>query len=423
MDIGEGHYLLILKCEIWDCRHFVYGWGELKTRHWGEEKGMVLVLAMLLLLVVTLIGISALSTSTYDIRISGNERASVQAFYVAEAGINELMGRFRTDATHQVSDSDPSNPAWKLLLAKDPGKGATQIGYVSGDPHSIPSLQNQLDFGVEIKHKTDEANQVIHYGGVPVYIVKSYGFTADGGNKVLEVELIKSPSYDPPSALYSRMPVQIHGSSSYINGNDACGTTNKPGITTTTTTTPPITESGNPSINGSPPKVTQANTPPPKNLPLKEMVDYLKSNANFRYSYNENQTLTGYSDGWGTPISNDTTVPITYTGSMNIVYFNLHETQTLKLAGDSHGAGILLVEGNLEIHGGFTWYGVILATGAVEYTGGGRKNVTGGIIAGENAATEIHIDENAGIVYCSAVSNRLKEIIPPLKITRWREIF
>jgi Tfp pilus assembly protein PilX len=423
MDIGEGHYPLILKCEIWDYRQFVNRWGELKTKHLGEENGTVLVLGMLLLLIVTLIGISALNTSTYDIRISSNQRASVQAFYVAEAGISEFMGRFRAGATNQVSDSDPSNPVWKLLLAKDLGKGATQIGYVSGDPNSILSLQNQLDFGVEIKHKIDEANQVINYGGVPVYIVKSYGFTADGGNKTLEVELIKSPSYDPPSALYSKMPVHIHGSSSYINGNDACGTTNKPGITTTTGATPPITESGSPSINGSPPIVTQGSTPPPTNLPLKEMLGYLKTDANFKYSYNENQTLTGYSDVWGTPISSDTTVPITYTGSLNIVYLNLQGTQTLKLAGDSHGAGILLVDGNLEIDGGFTWYGVILATGAVGFTGSGRKNVTGGIIAGENATIEIDINENAGIIYCSAASNKLKDIVPPLKITRWREIF
>jgi hypothetical protein len=386
-----------------------------------EEKGMVLVLGMLLLLVVTLIGISALNTSTYDIRISGNQRASVQAFYAAEAGIHEFMGRFRAGATNQVSDSDPSNPGWKLLLAKDPGNGATQIGYVSGNPNSIPSLQNQLDFGVEVKHKIDEANQVIKYGGAPVYIVKSYGFAADGGNKVLEVELIKSPGYDPPSALYSEMPVRIHGSSTYINGNDVCGTTNKPGIMTTTATTPPITESGNPSVEGSPPKVTHTGTPPPTNLPLKEMLGYLKGDSNFKYGYNENQTLTGYSDSWGTPTSSDPTVPITYTGPMNIVFFNLQGTKTLRLEGDSHGAGILLVDGNLEINGEFAWYGVILATGTVVYTGGGRKNVTGGIMAGENATNETDIEGNVGIIYCGAVSSKLDEIIPPLKITRWRE--
>jgi len=108
---------------------------------------------------------------------------------------------------------------------------------------------------------------------------------------------------------------------------------------------------------------------------------------------------------------------------MNIIYFNMDGNKTLKLAGDSHGAGILLVEGNLEINGGITWYGVILATGAVTYTGGGDKNVTGGIISGENTTIEVDIGGNAGIIFCSNVSNKLKEIIPPLKIIRWREVF
>ncbi len=394
----------------------------MKAKLSREENGVVLVLGLLLLLTVTLIGISALSTSTFDIRISGNEKASVQAFYVAEAGINEFMGRFKAGATDQISDTDPFNPAWKLFLARESGNGAAQIGYVSGDPNSIPSLQNQLDFGVEIKHKTDETNQVAQYGGAPVYILKSHGFTEDGGHKVLEVELIKSPNYDPPSAVYSGKPVDIRGSSTYINGDDLCGTAKKPGVTTTTVITPAITESGNPSVNGSPPKLTQTSTPPPATLPLKEMIDYLKDDANFQYSYNGDQTLAGYADLWGTPSSSDLTVPISYTGPMSIVYFRLQGTQTLTLT-DSHGAGILLVEGNLEINGGFTWYGIILATGAVGYTGGGKKNLTGGVMASGGPTKGIGIDENTGIVYCSAVSNRLKEIVPPFKITRWREIF
>jgi hypothetical protein len=277
---------------------------------------------------------------------------------------------------------------------------------------------------VEIKHKIDATNQVVQYGGIPIYILKSHGFTKDGGNKVIEVELKKSPDYDPPAALYSEMPVNINGGSTYINGNDGCGTTNnKPGVITTTTTTPPITESGNPSINGSPPKVTQTSNPPPTTLPIKEMLDYLKGDASFKYSYSGNQTLTGYSDAWGTPTSSSTSVPITYTGPMNIVYFNMNGDKTLKLGGDSHGAGILLVEGNLEIDGGFIWYGIILATGAVSYTGGGQKNITGGIISGGDTTIRGNMGGNTGIISCSAVSNKLKDIVPPLKITRWREIF
>ena len=395
----------------------------METKHLTEGKGTALVLSMLLLLVVTLIGISALNNSTYDLLISGNERASVQAFYVAEAGINEFMGRFREGATNQIADDDPSGPNWKVLLAKYPGKAAAQIGYASAGPNSIPSLQSQLDFGVEIKHKIDAMNHVVQHGGVPVYILKSYGFTVDGGNKVLEVELVKSPDYDPPSALFSEMPVYIHGSSIYINGNDGCGTRNKPGVITTTTTTPPIIESGNPTIDGLPAKVTVASNPPPTRLTLNEMLDYLKDDANFKYSYSENQTLNGYSDSWGSPTSSDPTAAMTYAGPMNIVYFNMNGDKTLILTGDSHGAGILLVEGNLVINGGLTWYGVILVTGAVEYTGSGQRNVTGGIIAGGNSTTGTNIGENSGIIYCSAVSDKLKDIVPPLKMTRWREIF
>jgi len=376
---------------------------------------------MLLLLVATLIGISALNTSTYEIRIAANERASVQAFYAAEAGINEFMGRFRDGATNEIADNDPSNPNWRVVLAKYPGRNAARIAYVSGGPNSVASLQNELDFGVEIKHKTDAANKVVKYGGIPVYILKSYGSTADGGNKVLEVELIKSPNYDPPAALYSEMPIRIHGSSIYINGRDGCGAWNKPGIMSTTTMISPIIKSGSPSIEGSPSEVTQASIPPPTDLPLRDMLNYIKGDAHFKYGFNENQALSGYSASWGTPTSNDTTVPMTYTGPMNIIYFNMQSTQTLKLTGDSHGAGILLVEGNLEIDGSFAWYGIVLTTGAIALTGGGQKHITGGIIAGKNATMEI--DGNAGIIYCSVVSKKLKEIIPSSKITRWREIF
>ena len=51
------------------------------------EKGVVIIIALLMLLVLTLIGISAISTTTFDINISGNERVGADAFYASEAGI------------------------------------------------------------------------------------------------------------------------------------------------------------------------------------------------------------------------------------------------------------------------------------------------------------------------------------------------
>ena len=399
----------------------------MKAAHLRDENGIALVVAMLLLLVLTLIGVSAVNTSTFDILISGRQRASQEAFYAAEAGINELMGRFRQDATNEISDpTDPkvnpteTTPPWKILLAKSSGTGAAKIGFGSttANTTSIASLQTQLEFGAEVTHKVDLANKLITKGGAPVYTVRSYGFAADGAIRVIEVELNKSPSLDPPGALYSEQPANIHGSSTYIQGKDQCGTNNKPGILTTLSNSPtdPVTISGGPTIDGSPAKQYNGD-----NLNLREMVDYLKKDANFSYDYTNDQTLTGVSDQWGTPTSVDTSTPISYDGPINIVYFNMYGN-TLKLAGGSHGAGILLVDGNLDLNGGFTWYGIIIVVGALDYTGGGQKNVTGGIMAGESATIEVDIGGNAGIIYCSAVADKLKDKVSPFRMTKWAEI-
>ena len=59
----------------------------------SDEKGMVLVVGLMLIVVLMLLGTTAVLTSTTDLKISGNYKTSVQAFYTAEAGINEALYR------------------------------------------------------------------------------------------------------------------------------------------------------------------------------------------------------------------------------------------------------------------------------------------------------------------------------------------
>jgi Tfp pilus assembly protein PilX len=399
----------------------------MKTKTFKDEKGIALVLSILLLLIVTLIGISAVNTTTFDLLISGNKKASDQAFYVAEAGINEFLGRFRSDATNVINDNTVINtpptptpetdPPWRIFLAKSSGMGATQLG--AGDEYttSVTSLQTQLDFGVEVKHKVNTAGNLSTYNNKPIYITKSYGYTSDGGNKAIEVE-IKVSLLDPPAALYTENPANIKGASTYIQGNDQCGTNNKPGILTTLPSTDPIAvdTTGGPTIIGTP-NIRYSG----ENLDLQEAVNHFKKDANFSYNYTGNETKTGLS--WGSPTFVNTTTPLTYTGNPNIVYFNMQGNKTIKLAGGTSGAGILIVNGNLELNGGFTWYGIVIVTGALDFTGGGEKNVTGGILAGESATIEIDVAGNAGIIYCSSVANWLQGGVSPFMMTRWRDIF
>jgi len=55
---------------------------------WRQNQGVSLIIALLILLVLTLIGISAISTTTYEVNIAGNERLYNEAFYAADAGID-----------------------------------------------------------------------------------------------------------------------------------------------------------------------------------------------------------------------------------------------------------------------------------------------------------------------------------------------
>lgn len=58
-----------------------------------EERGIALVLALIMLLALTLIGFAAVSLSGYDLKIAGNERVYHNAFYAADGGIENFRGR------------------------------------------------------------------------------------------------------------------------------------------------------------------------------------------------------------------------------------------------------------------------------------------------------------------------------------------
>lgn len=51
-------------------------------------KGVSLVIALIILLVLTLLGISAISTTTFETNIAGNERLYNRAFCTADAGVD-----------------------------------------------------------------------------------------------------------------------------------------------------------------------------------------------------------------------------------------------------------------------------------------------------------------------------------------------
>ena len=74
-----------------------------------NEKGMVLATGLIFMAIIAIVGTTAVIVTTTDIKIGSNYRASQQAFYAAEAGINRAMSKiedFIFDGTDALSDTD-----------------------------------------------------------------------------------------------------------------------------------------------------------------------------------------------------------------------------------------------------------------------------------------------------------------------------
>jgi type IV pilus assembly protein PilX len=62
-----------------------------------NQGGVALVIALIMLLVLTLIGINAVTTTNYETNISGNLRVYDSAFYMADGGVEDFLERAAND--------------------------------------------------------------------------------------------------------------------------------------------------------------------------------------------------------------------------------------------------------------------------------------------------------------------------------------
>jgi Tfp pilus assembly protein PilX len=98
----------------------------------GNERGLILIVALMLLLVLTIIGISSISTTSFETIISGNERLANTAFYSAEAGIQvglnkipEVTSISKTKIGPSTSDTYYTSTVTNVGLAHSIGNDQT----------------------------------------------------------------------------------------------------------------------------------------------------------------------------------------------------------------------------------------------------------------------------------------------------------
>jgi Tfp pilus assembly protein PilX len=388
-----------------------------------DERGAALITGLLFVLVLTILSIAAMMSTATELKIVANDRSSKQVFYAAEAGLEDARSRLQTGASASPITDSPANPLWKAFVGLD--TKSELKGYDRGSSHHTlyARLDGSLDYVTRVEYKLDGSGNILKWGdtdgngvseenttvGNNIFVITSEGYASNGAVKPVKIEAVRTPSISAPAALYTKERTTIAGASVSVLGMDHCGSDPVAGVITRDA----LTQAGGPTINGSPAVEEYSST----NIDVQHIIDAFKGKAT--YSYNVNSlTLTGMN--WGTPVLGATPRDATNCSTRNIVYFNTNSTY-VKLQAFTQGCGMLLVEGDLAVHGGFEWYGVIVVTGSITFTGGGEKNVTGAMLAGGTTSADL-VGGDASIVYCSRAVRDQTDYLPLITL-RWLELF
>ena len=142
----------------------------------GNDRGVVLVFALVLMLVLTIIGSSATMTSQVDLKISGNTKVIRTSFYVADGGIMmtpKVISRIITDRalpsaaeTPLLSYDDYAQAGEDPVLLKKIMGFAMDNDYQTNDANTTDISMDQGTLGSMTINVTRAATHYLSGGGV-----------------------------------------------------------------------------------------------------------------------------------------------------------------------------------------------------------------------------------------------------------------
>ena len=364
-----------------------------------SENGVLLIAALTLLSALTLVGTTAYLLSSTDIKIGGNFRNHQMALQVAMAGTERARQAIRIE---NMSSSDAGSFSDELNSATRKGANGVLNGYstTTDDQPIVNGTLNGFSYAAYLTNDSVDGTSNITDGNGKVLLTS----VATGpNNSKARVEIIvqlNTAVASSPAVVYSKGDVTGNGSSLTINGSDACSQETALGPIYTKD---PATTSlnGSPTLSGSP-STPQHGT---LDLDIQGLIDSLKPSTTTTLTEDENSGTYGSTSNYVTVYS-DTSAP--------------PNDQGLKLQNVT-GYGILLVKGDLVLGGGFTWNGLIYATGSVTLNGGGGAgiNVYGQIYAGTSSVTDVTINGGNTLGYDScAIKKALAS--QAFKVVSWK---
>jgi hypothetical protein len=411
-----------------------------------------MVIALLVLMVMTSVGVAYVAVTKSEKQIAGNSMRSTQAMYAAEAGIAEGLHRmaFPAESTNYIGPAGLPTAGWgkyivlaagaSLLDTNGPALASDGLDndgdtFVDESGERYPEVLTKQTISadalrypfVRVEYKT-QGNQLLRYGdadddpttpptenlvkGAPMLQITASGRTGNAA-KTLEAEAVRFPLVDVAGAVWAGGPMGFNGNSFLIDGHDH-------GATAPHDTVP-----------GAPPVPAIITQGPTSDADLSgnqldnvtgEGGDGSVQHSTFKYDFvtlwNQLSGMCDFKDAG----------PLTY-GSSTPTHGTLADPKVtivdggLTINGTWQGAGILMVNGNLAMGGGCMFKGIVIATGDIKLTGGGPADVArivggiiyqGSLINGSNTA-------GSGRVFYSSEAINSALTLNRYSLAWWRE--
>lgn len=210
-----------------------------------NERGIALVIALMVLMVVTMLAVVLMTTVNVERRTTGHGLRAADALNVAEAGVGEAVALIR----HGDINLDTSNPraVAQVFLAQAgsvPALGTDSVGVATKQPTG--SWLNYSTSGrgpdvLTVKFKTDASRSVIYKynalaspninttSGLPIYEITATGRTGTARRRVV-TDVIQKPFYaNAKAALAAGHDITFIGNAIVCGFDHSANTTNDAG--------------------------------------------------------------------------------------------------------------------------------------------------------------------------------------------------
>lgn len=399
------------------------------------ERGIALVITLLVLLVVALMAASLMANVLVSRQVTGLDVRSTAALNEAEAGVGEAIARIRNGD----ADLDPANPrAVAQIFLTSPGSvpvlGADSTALATAQPAGAwmnYTTSTKSADALTVKFKTNAARTVIRrydtslnppensVSGYPIYVVTSTGRKGNARTTV-QAEVIKRPMpVTARAALAAGNPIQFVGNAVVCGHNHSASTAAWDG------------ENGR--VGAPANKYCQDNELGSGDLPgawstgtinsggTSDLYGTPAASANQTGFYQGPWEMMGIGQAdfftlMGTPRTSITSLNgLNYVDDDNVPQ---NRSQNLGVHGGT-GEGLLYVDGDLTMNSTTVFRGLLYVEGDLKLNG--QAWILGGVVV--RGKTTVKMNGGATILYSAdAISQALSRSAGQFVTLSWREV-